>query len=224
MLSRSAEWWRARRLTDSEWSRHGRGPLRRLVVDVGDDPAAYALYRQSHSWEQGVPGGTVHVIEAIGATPEATRALWRYLCDIDLMEKVSAWMLPVDHPLVLLSAEPRRLGFRLSDGLWVRLVDVGAALAARAYSDADAVTLEVADDFCQWNAGRWRVSRAGAERTDEPPDVELGVTSLASAYLGGFGFAALGRAGLATELRDGGLRRADALFVRDRAPWCPEIF
>jgi predicted acetyltransferase len=51
------------------------------------------------------------------------------------MNSIKAGLLPVDHPLFFLLAEPRRMGFRVTDALWVRLVDVGAALAARSYRE-----------------------------------------------------------------------------------------
>ena len=50
------------------------------------------------------------------------------------------------------------------------------------------------------------------------------VTSLGSAYLGGFRFGELARAGRLEELADGAIDRADALFQAERYPWCPEIF
>ena len=218
MLSRSNEWWKARRLGDGEWAR--RGP----VLDVAGEPAAYALYRQTHEWQNGVPGGAVHLNEAVGSSPAATRAVWRYLCDLDLMEKLMAWMLPVDHPLLLLVSEPRRLRFRLGDALWVRVVDVAAARGARRYGDGGAVVLDLRDPFCEWNTGRWRVRPERTERTGDSADIALDVAGLGSVYLGGFTFADLARAGLAEELSDGAVARADALFVRDRAPWCAEIF
>jgi predicted acetyltransferase len=132
--------------------------------------------------------------------------------------------LPIDHPLVLLMAEPRRLRLSLRDGLWVRLVDVGAALAARSYSTADSVVIEVADEFCPWNQGRWRVKASAVERTNAPADLSGDVTALGSVYLGGFTWAQLARALRVTELRPGAVARADALFRHDVGPWCPEIF
>jgi predicted acetyltransferase len=81
----------------------------------------------------------------------------------------------------------------------------------------------VADAFCGWNEGRYRVGD-GVARTEEPADVRLDVSALGSVYLGGFTFAQLARAGRAEEVRDGGLARADDLFRTDVAPWCPEIF
>ncbi len=128
------------------------------------------------------------------------------------------------HPLLLLVAEPRRLRFTLRDGLWVRLVDVGAALSARTYAGPGAVVIEVANRFCPWNTGRWRVGEGDVKRTDAEPELRCDVTGLGSAYLGGVTWAQLGRAGRVEELRPGALVRADMLFRTERAPWCPEIF
>jgi hypothetical protein len=50
------------------------------------------------------------------------------------------------------------------------------------------------------------------------------VQALGSAYLGGFSFAELVRAGQVEEQRRGAAARADALFRVDRAPWCPGFF
>jgi predicted acetyltransferase len=137
---------------------------------------------------------------------------------------VKANLLPVDHPLFFLLARPRELKFRIHDGLWVRLVDVPAALAARSLGAGDPVVIEIADAFCPWNAGRWRVGAAGAERTSTDAELACDVTALGSVYLGGFTFRQLARAGRVEERRSGALGRADALFPADRAPWCPEIF
>jgi predicted acetyltransferase len=56
------------------------------------------------------------------------------------------------------------------------------------------------------------------------PDLRCDVTALGSAYLGGFTFAELARAGRVEELQRGAAARTDAMFRSDRAPWCPEIF
>ena len=113
--------------------------------------------------------------------------------------------------------------FTVGDGIWARLVDVESALAARTYEAGEPVVLEVADGFCPWNEGRYRVGDDPA-RTDAAADLRLDVSTLASVYLGGFTFAQLARALRVDELRPGGIARADALFRTDRAPWCPEIF
>jgi hypothetical protein len=50
------------------------------------------------------------------------------------------------------------------------------------------------------------------------------VQALACAYLGGFTFVDLMRAGRVEEVARGGIARADALFRVDQKPWTPEIF
>ena len=224
MFARSSAWWQARALADPEWRRRGGGDLRCAVLEAGGRSAAYALYRINAGSDRGVQIGSLDVVEAMGDSPEATRAIWRFLLDVDWIARTRASLLPVDHPLLLLVAEPRRLRANVRDGLWVRLVDVGAALSARAYAAPGAVVVEVADEFCPWNQGRWRVGADGVGRTDEPPDLAGDVTALGAVYLGGLTWTQLGRSLRVAELRRGALARADALFRSDTAPWCPEIF
>jgi predicted acetyltransferase len=224
MFARTSEWWQARALADPNWRRRGGGELQCVVLESDSDPAAYGLYRVNPAFERGIQTGAVEVVEAMGDSPEATRAIWRYLLDVDWMARVKAWPLPLDHPLLLLLAEPRRLRFNIRDGLWVRLVDVGAALSARSYLTGHSVVVEVADGFCPWNAGRWSISGDGVKRTENAPELRCDVTALGSVYLGGFTWAQLARALRVEEVRRGGIARADALFRAECAPWCPEIF
>ncbi len=204
--------------------RFGGGEMARLVVVVDGEPNGYAVYRLHTSFEAGVSTGSLRVIEAMGTTPEGTRDVWRTLLELDWIDRIKASLLPVDHPLFFLLAEPRRMRFRVGDALWVRLVDVGAALSGRSYVVDGTVVIEVADHFCPWNEGRWKLEAGEAARAEEEPDLRCEVGALGSVYLGGFTFGQLARAGRAEELRPGGLERADALFRADRAPWCPEIF
>jgi predicted acetyltransferase len=112
----------------------------------------------------------------------------------------------------------------MGDGLWVRLVDVGAALSGRGYAEDGRVTFDVRDSFCPWNEGRWKLEDGRAAKTDEEPDIRLDVTGLGSVFLGGFTFAELFRACRVEELKPGAIAWADAMFRTDIAPWCPEIF
>ena len=112
----------------------------------------------------------------------------------------------------------------MGDGLWVRLVDVGAALSGRTYSAEGSIVFDVADEFCPWNEGRWTLDGGRVERSKDTPELLLPVQSLGSALLCGVSFAALQRAGRVVELKEGAIDRADALFRWDRHPWCPEIF
>ena len=131
-------------------------------------------------------------------------------------------------PLLSLLAEPRRLRLTVRDGVWVRLVDVPAALESRRYAAEDRIVLEVRDDFCPWNDGRVALEGgadgAACVRTDASPDLMLSSAELAAAYLGGTTIGHLARAGRVDEETPGALRRADAMLRWDPAPWCPEMF
>jgi predicted acetyltransferase len=224
MFSRSESWWRHRLLDDPAERRSGGGPLNRVLLELDGEPAAYALYRMHASFDGFVSTGHLEVVEAVGATPPGTRAIWRFLLDVDWLASLKATHLPLDHALLSLLAEPRRAEFRVYDATSLRLVDVEAALSARSYAGDGEITFEVEDAFCPWNAGHWRLTPGGAERTDSPGEIALDVRELGSVYLGGFTFTQLAEAGRVVELEPGALARADALFRTDRAPWCPEIF
>lgn len=221
-VGRTEEWWEEYRLADPEQWRRGASPKYVAVVDVDGEPAAYAIYRIKSEWSDGFPKGVVRVVEALATTPVAERELWRFLFGIDLTVRVESRLDPASRlPLMVLDA--RSLHAHLLDGLWLRLVDVEAALTARSYRADDEVVLDVRDEFCPWNAGRWRVGRA-VERTDGDADLELDVADLASAYLGAFTFTRLADAERVHELKAGALARADALFDTQRPPYCPEDF
>ena len=221
MLSRTRDWWETRRLSTGPWAK---GEQFRAVLELDGTPEAYAYYRIEFEMDHGISRSVLQVGEAIGATPAGTREIWRFLLDIDWVETVRGYFIPPDHPLFLLLTEPRRMAYVAGEALWCRLVDVEAALSARGYGAGEPVVLDVADEFCPWNEGRWEVSPEGVERSKAEADLRLGVDMLGSVYLGGFTFADLARAGRVEELRKGGIARADALFRTDRHPWCPEIF
>lgn len=224
MSARRSAWWQARILADPEWRRRGNGDLQCAVLEHEGRATAYALYRINPAFQRGIQTGSVAAIEVMAASAEATRGIWRYLLDIDWMARVKADLLPVDHPLLLLMAEPRRLDFTLRDGLWVRLVDIKTAMAARSYPARGSLVIDVIDEFCPWNAGCWRVGSEGVERTDDAPCLRCDISALGSVYLGGFTWSQLARALRVQELLSGAIARADAIFQVGRAPWCPEIF
>ena len=224
MFARTSAWWQDRLLIDTDWKRRGGGSLQCAVLEIDGAPAGYAFYRVNSWFERGSPAGSVFVVEAMGVSPDAMFSIWRFLLGIDLVARVKGIFLPVDHPLLLSVAQPRRLNFLLREGIWIRLIEVGAALSARRYAAGDAVVIEVADEFCPWNAGRWRIAHGAVENTGADADLACEASALGCVYLGGFTWAQLARALRVKELRPGGLARADALFRADRAPWCPELF
>jgi predicted acetyltransferase len=222
MFARSRTWWEASALADPEHARQGAGPLFCAVLELDDRPEAYALYRLKSNWDEGVPKSTLQIREVMATSPVALREIWRFLLGVDLVAQVETWGVPPDYPLFLMLTEPRRLRMTLGDALWLRLVDLEAALAARSYAAGEPVAIEVHDSFCDWNEGVWRLP--DAERTDDDPDLRLDAADLGSTYLGGVSFAELARAGLVEELSEGALSRADALFRTNVTPWCQEVF
>ena len=222
VISRTDAWWRLRqlRIPDEEKA----NPRRFVALDLDGSTQAYAIYRTNLSFDAGVSTGTLEVQEAIGATAQATAEIWRYLLDVDWMETIAVRLVPLDHPLLLLLATPRRARFRIGDALWTRLVDVGAALSGRAYVGDGALVFDVRDAVCPWNEGRWSLESGAAVRTDAEPDLALDVSALGSAYLGAVSFAELRAAGRVEELREGAVARADTVFAWRPLPWCPEIF
>jgi predicted acetyltransferase len=221
MFTRTPAWWRVRRF--------GRGPVSpageqfRVVIELDGKPEAYALYRLNFAAEHMVTATTLEVSEALGTSPQALAAIWRYLLAVDWLASIKAYWLPLDHPLFLWLREPRRMRFSVMEALWVRLVDVGAALRARRLGEGSLV-VEVRDELCPWNDGRWRIEAGAVEQTDAAADLRGDVTALGSVYLGGFTFDQLARAGRLEELNEGAVARGDELFRTERQPWCPELF
>jgi predicted acetyltransferase len=186
------------------------------------------VYRTKGDWSQGFANGTAEIVEMLAANTDAYAALWRYVFDLDLMGRTTAWLRPVDEPLVHMLADPRRLRFRIEDGLWVRLVDVPTALAGRRYAAEQRIVLDVEDSFCPWNEARFALEGGpdGAECRPSDADADLMLTAadLAAVYLGGVRFDALRQAGRVVENVPGAVRKADAMFTWDPAPWCPDMF
>jgi predicted acetyltransferase len=220
--ARNREWWETYRLADPEQWRQGNSPKYVAVVELDGQPEAYAIYRIKQDWQQGVSHSRVRLVETLATSASAERELWRFVFGIDLIARVDGRHDP-GSPLFLMVVDPRTLNLRVSEGLWLRLVDVEGALAGRSYASDDEVVVEVRDEFCPWNVGRWRIG-GGVARTDDDAELELDVADLASAYLGAFSFSSLAAAERVRELRDGAVTRADALFRTDRPPYCPEDF
>lgn len=229
MYARSSDWWRMHRFYDPEYQRDGAGPQFRAVWEDEDGtPGAYVLYRIHGSWDDGVPKSKLEVLEVAATSPVATREIWSFIFGVDLIDRVQTTWQPLDDPLIHMLEEPRRLQARLGDALWVRVVDAEVALAARSYRASGPLVLEVADDLCPWNAGRWAIesdgSQSGVEKTAADPDLALGARELGAVYLGGVSFRSLALAERMDELTEGAVERADAMFRTERAPWSPEVF
>jgi predicted acetyltransferase len=227
MYTRSETWWEKKLMRAKEPPGGSGGGTRFYAqYEEGGRVLGYARYRVRGGGE-GSAGGTVTVQELIAANDSAYASLWRYIFGVDLIATIKAHLRRVDEPLFYMLADSRRLQRRPHDSLWVRLVDVPAALEARRYSQEGRIVFDVRDPFCSWVEGRYELE-AGSEGarcapTDAEADITLNAADLGAAYLGGARLTALRRAGR-VEGDWSALRRADAMFTWDPAPWCPEVF
>ncbi len=231
-FTRTPSFWGDGVIADPEHRRGGAGPKFFVLLERDGRAEGYLIYRIQQEWDERGPRSVAIVRELMATTPDATARLWRWVFDLDLVGPVKAAHQAVDHPLLLLLTEPRRLGLMIGDGLFARLVDLPAALAGRTYAGDGELVLEVIDAFCPWNAGRWRLAaerdgeafRGRAERTSEEADLAIGVEELGMLYLGGFTIGRLAAAGRVVELRPGAAAAAEALLRTPIAPWCPAVF
>lgn len=196
------------------------GPDRKLrgAVHLDGDGAVdgFVLWKPAKNDE-------VQVSEMIALDPTAQLGLWEFLGGFDRITKVTT---KLAHP-----ADPLRWALtdlnavkhtELEEFLWVRVLDVERALAARPWTADGQVVLEIEDPH-DHAAGRYVVQtadgRATVTRTDDDPDVALTAETLATLYLGAAQVRAMSGAG-----RIGGTDEAVALFgaMADLAepPYC----
>ncbi|MGW5743600.1 GNAT family N-acetyltransferase [Amycolatopsis sp. NPDC003861] len=165
----------------------------------------------------------VHDLHAAG--PAARAALWRYLLSVDLVSEVCARHRPVDEPLALMLTDHRHAATAaVEDDLWLRPVDVAAALAARTYRAAAPVVLAVTDRLLPANTGHYEIGPDGARRTDAAADLALDVDTLGMLYLGHWPATTLAEAGRIDVRDPAAPGRADELFTTTAAPWCGTHF
>jgi predicted acetyltransferase len=228
-LARDDRWW-DRLMRDEPENRHGATARRYLLhTETDGRVTGYAAYRVTPAWtETGEPDATLTVEEVRAASTAAYASLWQVLLSVDLVRTVRVLRASPDDPLRHLVTDGRALTGVPLDALWVRLVDVDRALAARRYPAPIDLVIEVRDEFCPWNAGRWRLAGHPAGgycgRTDLDPDLVLGIEELSAAYLGGTSLATLQAAGRVTEVSPGAVTLAATAFGWPITPWCPDEF
>jgi predicted acetyltransferase len=219
LIGRPDCWWSMgyeRRLRTSEYFL--------VAVHVGPDGEdGFAGYVPKESQSPESMHGTLRVPDMHG-TPGALNDLWRFLLGIDLVGEVIGIIRPVDEPLEAMLVNQHVVHSDLEDELWLRLVDVPAALAGRSYGVADPVVLEVRDRLLPNNSGRYRVGPDGVSRTDDPAELALDPGELAMIYLGSTRVSTLAGVGRIEVTEPSALRRADRLFATDITAWCGTMF
>jgi len=230
-IDRNEKWWEMLFL-DTEWMRGG-ASVRFDVVHEDDAGAVdgYLTYRVATEWSLGHPRSRLDLVELVGLHPDAQAALWRFALGVDLVSELTSYRVPPDDPIGWLVTDPRQVRTTaVNDHLWLRFLDVAAALAARTYATADRFVLAVDDPFRPASGGRFVVegdgggASCGRAGEASAPDLALDSAALAAIYLGGHRPSDLARAGRVVECTPGALRRADVFFAAERQPYLYTAF
>ena len=229
-IERPATIWRLRTgdlpLPHGSWEE----PYVAVHRDASGRPTGMLAYTVSDTWDGKVPDCTLTVRDHFAVDPAAAVALWRFAFSVDWIRHVEVRNIAPDDPLPLLLNDPRaaRPTTSSDDFVWLRILDMGAAFAARTYGAPGRIVLEVSDPD-GFTEGRWALHTAAdgtgrCERTDDPADLALGVSALSSLYLGGETVPRLAAAGLVREVLPGAAARADLTLRTPYRPWCPDMF
>lgn len=230
LTNRNANWWKHRFIGDAEWRRYGGGELQTVVAYRDDQPVAYAIYNLKPSYDHLGPNHEMIVHEAVAANPLDEAALMTWLCQVDLVGKVTAYWRPSDDPLRFCLVQPRYAEQKMTEALYIRILDVPKAISARHYfADVDCV-LRIHDEHFETNSGTWRLSLresgSQAERVADstPIDATMDIRALAALWLGGYTVQPLAGAGLITFHNPDLFIPLTKAFHSPVAPWCPEIW
>ncbi len=227
-IDRPEHWWRVNtgelRRPGERWTE----PFHAVYRDASGRVDGMLSYTVDDVWDGKLPQDTLTVLRAIAATPEAERTLWRYALSVDWVTRLTSGNRAPDDVLPLLLGDPRAARITShADFMWLRVLDVPAALAARGYAGAGELVLEVTDAAGYAN-GRWRLSASpeGGEvrATTAEPELTMNVGELGTLYLGDESAVRLAALGRVTEHHPGAAARADALLRTPRRPWCPDVF
>jgi predicted acetyltransferase len=218
------QWWLERDLEDAVT---GKKPTFVAVhEDASGSPDGFVHY--TIAWDEStsddVARGEVH--DLFGTTAAVERALWAYLVGIDLVDEWRGEERPVREPVRFAFADMRAYKIRNTwDEQWLRLLDVDAALQARAYRACDrAVVIEVRDPWFADNSGAWRIDEAGATRADAPADLRASIDVMSAGYLGGTSWHELADAGVLDVVRPAAVADADLLFAETPVPFCGSFY
>ncbi len=215
-------------LLESHWEKLWKGWIA-VHRNAAGEADGYARYRAESKFVDAEPQGTITVDTLVAVTDDAYASLWRFLAESDWVTTVKAEGRPISErlPWFLTNFRAARLS-ESTEGLWVRIFDIPRALAARSYERSGSLVLDIRD--AELDGGRVRLrldaSPTGAkcEPTTDAPDLELDVSALGAAYLGGTLLSDAVLATGATEHTPGSLATATQLLRTSVEPWCASFF
>jgi predicted acetyltransferase len=223
MIQRDARMWDIR-LADGERRTTHFG----IYHNAAGEPRGYTVVQLSNDDVRG-HGMVLDVVDLATLDADAYRGIWEFFAAHDLVDRVRWDNLAEDDPAALLMLEPRVLGRRTRDGIWMRITDVASALTQRPYDDGGVLSVNVRDELCSWNEGTWSIETAEGETAvrrggeADTADLTMDVSSLAVLVAGHRSATTLARAGLVSA-DEKALATADRMFATAYAPWCPDLF
>ncbi|WP_225848022.1 GNAT family N-acetyltransferase [Streptomyces sp. HPF1205] len=233
-IDRPPFWWELATGERVPPSRPWKEPFFAVYRDAAgraDGLVAYDV--DDHEWPNKLSRTEVKVRQLVAATPAAEAALWQYLISLDWVTQVRTNLRAPDDVVPLLLGDPRAARpVTYADFMWLRVLDVPAALSARTYSGTGpvALVLDVADPDGM-SGGRFLLETdvsgaavCGPAPAGASPDLTVPLPELGRLYLGDESPVRLAALGRLTEHRAGAARTADALFRTPRRPWCPDFF
>ncbi|UCE84610.1 MAG: GNAT family N-acetyltransferase [Deltaproteobacteria bacterium] len=155
-------------------------------LDENGDVDGYVYYHQKNR-SDGF-GYWIDVRDAIAENEAATRALWRLVGTSATQSEYVRFPGAQQQPLLLLLPDPQREPAGQIHWM-LRVVDVAGAIHERGFPPGltARVELEIADEVCSWNAGRFVLEVAdgrGHLAKGGRGTVRLGVGALATLYTG----------------------------------------
>ncbi|MBW3615640.1 MAG: GNAT family N-acetyltransferase [Actinobacteria bacterium] len=172
-------------------------------------------------------GYNVQVQELCAEEPEVVLALWRLVGSSSTQAEFVKAVAPPETPLLLLLPDQEMK--TPAEIRWMtRIVDAPGAVAARGYSPAVRVSvdIEVADDHCDWNQGRWRLiveDGRGVLDKGGAGEVAMSVNALATLFTGYASATTLQQAGLLASPSPDALAELTAAFSGP-TPWCADFY
>jgi predicted acetyltransferase len=179
--------------------------------------------KDNHSDDPRANSG-LEVLDLQAADQGVANDLWRHLIGVDLVDDIIVYYRATDDPIEETLVNSYAVRSERDDELWLRLVDVPAALSGRTYGIAEPVVIEVVDSLLPGNSGRYRVGPQGTERTSDAPALTVTAEALAMLYLGTYRASTLAAIGRLTVADPSALRAADQLFAVDRPAWTGTMF
>jgi predicted acetyltransferase len=217
-VSRNDVFWAGRLIEHTKPEGDKGAPF--TLVHYDDDGIAdgYAIYTSEERWS--VDASHLVTVSDVAAVSDVAHAeLWRMLCSLDLVTEIRTEAIAPDDPLLWMLRDERAIHISgMSDGLWLKVLDVAGLFGARDYGSDDDLVVDAGE------LGRWHLGPAGPKETDDDADVSMTPVELGAVSLGGASVTSMVRAGRIVENRPGTALRLERLLSSNPLPYITTHF